>query len=1184
MIDASIANRVQAGPSPNKALGVIALYKLSTESPRARWTEAEMFEFARKAQNAADKPPFRLRDLLNVAPPKISLSASSSSTGNTPTSTTGMKGAISVALPLIETMKSIQNLLSSDTFSDAQLRKVEELVGEKRENWDDRKMDDLLVKAISVLRRDPSTSHLLEKYLKDELKGAPIDSKSFADFAKHHPDSAVAIFGPIFGDHVFDTQKSMSKLTKMLEDQSTRKKLEEMHTAGQRPYDLARQFTQNFLNFSNGDPKLAATALVLDAAIQLRKLEAHVDFVKGQSLEELRLTNPKAKSWKDVVSPEEVLGNVVEILTNLGGALFRLFAGGKSMDQMILEQLEQLRELVTKMFNDLSRGQKEINVKLQQMHASIEQQFSILRDLVRAESSNLKGRSRDEIAALNRIAEEAFRNEHSELMRDRATRWEKTKTLCTGLEDCLSKNSPSEEQIDLFMSRLLELTDLGVDFSHDSKAVGRSLDISGKTSIPALGNKEMNYRLGGELPFHEGVTNTRVVYEALKLLGIDSTGESTIRADDSSDYGPKYPWPANTGDMTHASEKVTQFLSQGKPLLKERPTLLIRNLKKLLVAVRRTRFASDNVFPVDSHNKASAENVSKVLANYELALNGLMDEIGNHVLAAPTQVRDRYLRQYLESEADDGKEFSIDKLRVHDDALHPNDVFSERGNGPIIPLCGGTRHEDRKAGGAESPDLPVSKNTFAAVRKLIPDSFQIAQELGLGRIELCYRTEILNERYELQGYTNHLHKKIFGIPAIVLEARFRGTSDSRLGSLLIFKRAVHDGSEKHIRSEVYLPQWSLGERKKTRGLSGVRLGDEHSGHNQEVYDAVIRDGKNHSGVSSAKLDIEWSFDGLFLSPESTKKDERDNRSNDAWLLSRMPYAITENWSRKDNPWVRKVEEGESDAVFDPMLHDTSSKPVEGAILRWLVAESADVNSEEIKNDAEKGAGAFSGTLTEIAGAKLLIVDAFAKAMGDEFEKDEELQRLLSAIPGPNEIVESAMANPEQYNARFRRRKSMERLMKPVQALLKHIQAHELKRSHQGLSHVILKLEDLLKGYGENTEDLQVSMKPSDGLDTESRSLRNRQILEAVEQYDLTPSEIVRIGEIATQLQSEGKTTFNLWTHYGRIRNSSTKPSKEAALVQIRREYNFELAEQGRLKKLLTQVESRGPYTKSDVLR
>ncbi|MCB0404122.1 MAG: hypothetical protein KDD51_05000 [Bdellovibrionales bacterium] len=101
---------------------------------------------------------------------------------------------------------------------------------------------------------------------------------------------------------------------------------------------------------------------------------------------------------------------------------------------------------------------------------------------------------------------------------------------------------------------------------------------------------------------------------------------------------------------------------------------------------------------------------------------------------------------------------------------------------------------------------------------------------------------------------------------------------------------------------------------------------------------------------------------------------------------------------------------------------------------------------------------------------------------------------------------------------------------------------------------------------------------------ETRARRNQQIREAVEQYGLTPLEIVSVGEILAQLESEGKSTFNLWTHYGRIRSSSSKPSKEAALARLRIEYNFELAEEGRLRRLLSQVETRSPYTRSTELR
>ena len=132
--------------------------------------------------------------------------------------------------------------------------------------------------------------------------------------------------------------------------------------------------------------------------------------------------------------------------------------------------------------------------------------------------------------------------------------------------------------------------------------------------------------------------------------------------------------------------------------------------------------------------------------------------------------------------------------------------------------------------------------------------------------------------------------------------------------------------------------------------------------------------------------------------------------------------------------------------------------------------------------------------------------------------------------------------------------------------------------------LVLKLEDLLRGYGENSDGLQVLMKPSDGVDSKTRALRNHQIREAVEQYDLTPLEIVQVGEVVSQLEAEGKSTFNLWAHYGRIRNSSAKPSKDVALAQIRREYNFELAEESRIKKLLVQTGNRGPYTKRTELR
>ncbi|MCB0419005.1 MAG: hypothetical protein KDD39_15270, partial [Bdellovibrionales bacterium] len=546
----------------------------------------------------------------------------------------------------------------------------------------------------------------------------------------------------------------------------------------------------------------------------------------------------------------------------------------------------------------------------------------------------------------------------------------------------------------------------------------------------------------------------------------------------------------------------------------------------------------------------------------------------------------RYLKQYLETQND--KALPVKDLKPSETAILPKDVLFDTGSGLAIPLCRGPRLEDMKRDGATSPKLEVPEESLSAVLKsltsLIPNSAKIAKDLGLGTIQVCYRTEILNERYELKGYGDHVHKKIFGIPAIVVEGSFVGNGESRVGSVPLFRRALHDGRETHIHSEIYSPRWKIPEKDEhpsNAPVTDLRLDDKQALEaNQKEIDAVHKfNAKGPTGVQPHY----WAYEGLYFTPSYTKTDE-DNRKEGSWFLSGMPSALTNRWGGDSDSWRARFESDRAVEISDPNQLKISREIIDRLVEGNLSSLAKEVNIEEIRKDAEKGAGAFSGGLVEIAGARQLIVDAFAKAMGDEFQKDEELQRLLAALPGTDEIVALVVKDPAQFNAAYRRRKALDGLMHPVKALLQYVQKREFRSSHQGLSHVILKLEDLLRGYGENSDGLQVLMKPSDGVDSKTRALRNHQIREAVEQYDLTPLEIVQVGEVVSQLEAEGKSTFNLWAHYGRIRNSSAKPSKDVALAQIRREYNFELAEESRIKKLLVQTGNRGPYTKRTELR
>jgi hypothetical protein len=342
------------------------------------------------------------------------------------------------------------------------------------------------------------------------------------------------------------------------------------------------------------------------------------------------------------------------------------------------------------------------------------------------------------------------------------------------------------------------------------------------------------------------------------------------------------------------------------------------------------------------------------------------------------------------------------------------------------------------------PPIPLLGHGVQIASQLIPNEYRVAKDLMGGSFRFCY-DDVGPERETVQ-----LVSQTHGNLGLTVRVQYKAPEGKvyEVNSVRITDSAI---SQQFIERE-YLPVW-----RNFHPQDAVDLSQNSALSN---YDKIQTVSKAVAFVKSQESSL-GEFLGFY--PKLGMKDSSNWKKRFALLQDRLSssgdaYALS--LAKKEKSPFDKVsskELGETYPEYQKLLNNNRAE-VSLAINR-KISQLAAEQIKGLEKESKNHVGELATQLKRVDGARARLISTLHLSLGDNFSTDEEIYRLVSALPSSIDLLHQVHIGGDLHNAK-KAQDFVRGLQIKTRDLYNHLAKTKFERRFEALDDIILKLVDL----------------------------------------------------------------------------------------------------------------------------